>query len=174
MALDEFSAEPLPHPMAFQVVREGHYASATFTPETTHLATFGLMTCKAVSLYDPNAQSGLLAHIDGTVHPERIINTIVENYEGNIAESEVRIVQAVQDEHEMLWPTIDALAKILMDYGPRNLRVDRNKRNVGRRDIALCLKSGLVYEAEQEDGMAMRSISNLKPSTPLRSSDLQL
>lgn len=174
MHIAEFSAEPLPEPMLYQRVGEGHFASARLNAETTHLATFGLYTCKAVGLYDAESQSGLLAHIDGTAQPERIIDRIAEKYPKNITESEVSIVQAVQDELEFLWPSVDTLANIIKKYSPRKLRIDRNGSDVSPRHIALCLRTGQMYEATNKDEIEIQSASNLKPSEPLRSSDFHL
>lgn len=174
MITSEFSAEPLTSPMLYQRVDEGHFASASYGTEATHLATFGLMTCKAVSVYNPETQYGVLAHIDGTANVERVLMPIVDAYDGSLSGSEVSIVQAVESEDTFLWPDLDTIAEYFMRHNPRSLRVDRNVHNLWLRGIALCLKSGTVYEAEYADEIEMQSTSNLKQSRPLRSNDLWL
>lgn len=164
----EFSAEPLPEPMIYRDVAPGEYASARFGPETTHIATFGLLACKAVCIYNSETRSGVLAHIDATIRVDRIVAPIINVYGGDLTNAEVSIVQASQVEETFMWPTVNMFANFFMAHDPRSLRIDRNVQNQTKRGVALCLRSGQIYSVSEDDEILRASSRNPELSIPIR------
>jgi hypothetical protein len=171
MITSEFTAAPLFEPMRYQKVGEGDYATASLSQEITHLATFGLYVCKAVSIYNPDTQVGLLAHIDGTVHPEKVTESIVDAFGGDISDTEVTIARSEEGELEFMWPSLDAFAQLFEHHNPGSLRLERNAQRRQPRGFALCLESGCIYEASPDDAVVLESTLNPKPSKPIRGED---
>lgn len=171
MNVSEFSAAPLFEPMRYQEVKQGEYAAATFTPETTHLATFGLYICKAVSVYNPSTQFGVLAHLDGTTHPDWITDSIVSVYEGDITEADVTIARTGESDLTFMWPTLDDYVELFMRHNPRTLRIDKNVEMREPRGFALCLESGNVYSNNRDDAIVQQSFRSHKTSRQIRDAD---
>lgn len=171
MVVSEYSATALFEPMRFIDVKQGEYAAAKFTAETTHLATFGLFLCKAVSIYNPDTQFGVLAHIDGTTHPDRITRTIVDAYGDNVSEAEVTVARTTESDLTIMWPSLDDFVELFKHHSPRSLRVDTNLHMREPRGFALCLESGHLYEVDSKDAMVQQSFPLHRPSKPLRDQD---
>ena len=164
----DFETETLPGPISYQLVSEGEYATGYPQLETSHLVTLGLFTCKAISLYNPDSNFGVLAHLDGTTQLEKTLQPILELHEGDMSSSDIRIVQASVDQDTFLWPSSDSIADYFMRFNPRSLRIDRNHNQHPIRGVALDLSTGSVYDVRHDDSNMTRSQSNLIPSKPLR------
>ena len=163
-----FDTEPLTGLMAYQLVSEGDYATVNHAPDTSHIATLGIYTCKAITLHNPSEQYGTMIHLNGTTSVQNTLRPIVDTYGSDITAADVAIVEATIDEDTFLWPSSESIANYFMQFNPRSLRIDYNPTQRAERAVALDLATGTLHEVDPSSELFNLSQPNFKPSTPLR------
>lgn len=163
-----FDTASLDSPIAYRLVGEGKLAAGSPTPEYTHLATLGLFTCKAVSLHNPETNFGVLAHVNGTSKPDKLLGVVQQAYGNDLNTADVKIVQATVDLDEILWPSTETIANFFMRLNPRSLMVDGNNGRGAIRNLALDLRSGEMQEVDPRSTAWQSSVLSSQPDQPIR------
>lgn len=145
-----FSTSPLDRKIDFYSVSEGYFVAADHTPERPFLATMGLFTCKAIAMYSPEAQRGLLAHLSHARMVDLDIERLVRQFGNGFEDAVVQIVQAQQHTDEREWPTADMIATEVTKHSPSSIAIDRNEDGLQIRGVALDLADGKIYELDNE------------------------
>lgn len=147
-----FSTQPIDRKINFHSVSEGSFIVADHSPERPFLATMGLFTCKAIAIYSPESQKGLLAHLSHARLMDFDIKRLVWQFGDDIETADVQIVQAQQSQDEVEWPSSDTIATELSRYTPASIAIDRNTESHEIRGVALDLADGILYELDNETG----------------------
>jgi hypothetical protein len=168
MKYAEFTALPLREPAVYCEVLEGEYMIGDPSDHYDHLVTFGLITCKAISIHNPATERGLLAHLDGTMNLPSLLDKVAEAYDDDLTGTDIKVVQASTDDDTLLWPPIEKIAGYFEQYTPRSLLIDVNETGLAVRGIALNLRTGDVQDVRRTSPAMTESRQILKRSTPLR------
>ncbi len=145
-----FSTQPMDRKINFHSVSEGSFIVADHSPERPFLATMGLFTCKAIAIYSPESQRGLLAHMSHARLLEFDIERLVRQFGDDFEAASVQIVETQQHANEVEWPTTDRIATELARYAPADITIDRNVDAREIRGVALDLSDGVLYELDNE------------------------
>ncbi len=158
-----FTTVPLTEKIDFHAVGEGEFVVAASSAERPFIATMGLYVCKAVSIYSPERQKGLLAHISYTPNLIETVSGLCSFF-GKLQDADVKIVQTKQADPSKGWPTSDAIAEVIADRNPSTITIDRNQTDRETRGVALDLVNGQLYEADHEDADNWQGASDYQNS----------
>lgn len=114
----------------------------------SRIATFGLFTCKGITIYHPESQRGLLAHLGYTNDMQESLEGLVNSFEREIESTEVHIMQATvtSGKKELNWPSTDRIASFFDRIGANKIMVDNNIQKSITRGMLLNLSDGKVNE----------------------------
>ncbi len=172
MTYGEFTAQLLEEPIRYTEVAEGTYQTGTTDSRYSHIATFGIYTCKALAFHDSESGRGLLAHIDSTSNVRQVLDTVIAAYDQtDFSQTDIKLLRANAHPDESAWPSIDTIADELATLEPKSLLLDRNQAGHAARAVALSLSSGVLYEIQRNSPAIRRSAEVLARSKPLRGRD---